>query len=158
MALLRKNVQSSSSEHPPSLFRCPSLSQQAFRNHPYSNLLDQPRESLCHFQAPSHGTHRVYRRSTRLSVQFHVLFQCWAISHLRSSDDKQGNIRARPSIQGRNVDIPTRSPLSVITSTITGRRQVTVHFKTHGLRRSVCIVLLCRDHGQLPVSYRLRVV
>ena len=32
--------------------------------------------------------------------------------------------------------------LSRITSTITGRRQAILHFKTHGLRRSVCIVLL----------------
>ena len=32
----------------------------------------------------------------------------------------------------------------MITSAITGRRQVILHFKTHGLRRSVCIVLLSR--------------
>ena len=34
---------------------------------------------------------------------------------------------------------------SGITSAITGRRQVIFHFKTHGLRRSVCIALLSRD-------------
>ena len=40
---------------------------------------------------------------------------------------------------------------SRITSTITGRRQVILHFKTHGLRRSVCIVLLSRE---LPGNYQ----
>ena len=40
-----------------------------------------------------------------------------------------------------------------ITSTITGRRQVTLHFKTHGLRRSVCIVLLYRDLLQELVPF-----
>ena len=40
---------------------------------------------------------------------------------------------------------------SGITSGFTGPRQVILHFKTHGLRRSVCIVLLSRE---LPGNYQ----
>ena len=43
--------------------------------------------------------------------------------------------------------------LSVITSMITGRRQVILHFKTPGIRGSVCIMLLSSDWMQFEVEY-----
>ena len=83
-------------------------------------------------------------RSPQGTKTLNDVFRCMAsgvVTRKETSSITENKTAQQPSRPARH-NVRSCNSCNHITSTITGRRQVILHFITHGLRRSACIVLL----------------